>query len=214
MTKAIRRLVLEQFGYIDVELELDLTLSEEEAYEKARTIERNLDAYKSAFWDLMKEKKAERLDQRAQEEKQSEAQRIEELKDKVVKLIESDPEAIKAKIAEFGGMIDENAAAALILKESESPPESTTTKQAAAPALPDTMTFFKSKFGWSLYTDISALDDILGWLVSVPKDKRHRKTAEPKKSNNSKAIYVNDAEKKIIEDEAKRQGKTTFEKDE
>lgn len=204
MTKAIRRLVLEQFGGIDVELELDLNLSPDQMYEKATKIERALDAYKSAFWDSMKAKKAARLGKQAEKDKLGELEKADKMKAEIATLIENEPDVVKAKVTEFNGLIDEKSAAALIIKERTTPAKP---EAKDAPAFPDTMTFFKTKYGWALYTDPDKQDSILAWLISIPKEERGRKTADPKKSNNGKAIYCNDKEKALVETEAKNQNK-------
>lgn len=216
MVKAVRRLVLEQFGYIDVDLELDMGLEPDQIYEFAMKFERNLDAYKGAFWDLMKEKKQDRLDREAQAEKEAEKQKVEDLKEQIKHLIENEPDAVKAKLEEFNHMIDETTAATLILKDREEPAPSAPTKtaQKAAPKFPETMTFFKGKYGWTLYTDVSSIQPLLDWLLSVPMEERGRKTAQPKLNKTGKGIYCNDKEKAIIEAEAQRQGTKTFDKEE
>ena len=215
-TKTIRRLVLEQFGYIDVEIELDLSLEPDQMYEFATKTERNLDAYKSAFWDLMKEKKATRLEKEASKAQEKEKETIQDAKAAVAKLIADEPDVVKAKVDEFNGLIDESAAAALILKDRSTPAEAPvqTGVRSPAPTFPDTMTFYPGKKGgWACYTDIAVIDGLVSWLVSIPDAERGRKTAQPKKSNNGKCFYCNDKEKAIVDAEASKQGKKTFTKE-
>jgi hypothetical protein len=207
----IRRIPLEQFGYIDVPISIDLSKTPEEIYMEASDIEHGLDAYKQAFWDMIHEKKIERESQSAAETEANEAKRIEAHKKAVEDIVKNEPDAVKAKKAEFGDMIDDMGAAALIYKEREmaKEPEEHTTAQATlvAPKFPESMKFFQQKFGWSLYTDESAVEPILKWVLSVPMADRGRKTANPKASDKGNAIWnLNDKEKAFITDEAKRQG--------
>jgi len=217
MVEVVRRLVLEQFGYIDVTLEIDLSLESDQIYEFAMKVERNLDAYKAAFWDLMKEKKQDRLERKAQKEKEAEKQKVENLKARIAELIEKEPDVVKAKLEEFNYMIDETTAATLILKDRDGPEEpksASSGSQISPPTFPETLTFFKGKYGWSLYTDVALVPKIGDWIRSMPPHKHGRKNPElPKISNNGKALYVNDKEKAIIETEAQRQGSKTYDKE-
>lgn len=214
---ATRRVPLEEHGYIEFQfrIAIDLDLPPKEMYAEATRLEHVIDAYKQAFWDLQKSKKAEREAEKEKQVQAQEAQKVEDRKQLITELIASEPEAVKAKMADFGGLLDEPAAAALLLKEREVSKEPTSgAPREGAPSLPDTGTFFKGKYGWSLYTDPEAIGEIREWLLSIPMEDRGRKKPDlPQISENKKALFVNAKEKAIYKAEAESQGKRTYDKE-
>lgn len=93
-------------------------------------------------------------------------------------------------------------------EQSPAPASATPTPSGEIPEAPklSLMTVYKGQYGPTTYLNQDILDDALAWLISIPKELRGRKTAEPKKSKNEKYLFINDLELGFLTEAVEAQG--------
>jgi len=237
LPEIILRVPTEQYGYAEIRVPIAWKdfMGTDSVKAIAVAVLNISDAIKEEVMARKSVKQAADAEKRKEQQKVAVADKKAAQEEAIAAIIKTEGELVLAKRKEIGiDVINDEAAAAIILRERQGPTKKavslakTAAQKTSAPAasvdvgaLPDadygdTMRFFQSEYGWSMYLakdKEGAISTVFDWLIAIPMENRHRRSTKyPCISQSGKYIMCNNYEKEFLTAAGKSRGMTITEK--